>query len=90
MTGTPTEDSEAVFSAFGEWQRKAEENVNEWGIQDRQTLLLAMQEELGELTQAVLEAEHEGGSVSRELDELDDLGALLVQFALRVRQGDAE
>jgi len=59
---------------------KASENIDEWGYQDEATLLLAMQEELGELTQAHLEARAEGGGPRRVEEELDDLGALLLQF----------
>jgi NTP pyrophosphatase (non-canonical NTP hydrolase) len=71
------EPSSAVFDR---WMGKADENIEEWGLQDERTLLLAMQEELGELTQAVLEASAEGGEAARIDEELDDLGALLLQF----------
>lgn len=59
---------------------KADENIEKWGLQDEETLLLAIQEELGELTQAHLEARAEGGDPDRVDEELDDLGALLLQF----------
>jgi len=65
---------------FDSWLAKAEENIEEWGLQDEETLLLAIQEELGELTQAHLEARSEGGDPARVAEELDDLGALLIQF----------
>jgi NTP pyrophosphatase (non-canonical NTP hydrolase) len=65
---------------FREWRRKAEANVAKWGWQSKHTLLLAATEELGELTQAFLEARHEGGGRMRMQAELDDLGALLVQL----------
>jgi NTP pyrophosphatase (non-canonical NTP hydrolase) len=71
---------EASSTAFDRWMGKADENIAEWGLQDERTLLLAMQEELGELTQAVLEASAEGGDPDRIDEELDDLGALLLQF----------
>ncbi len=58
----------------------AAENIDEWGYQDEETLLLALQEELGELTQAYLEARSEGAAPKRVDEELDDLGALLIQF----------
>ncbi|WP_148680502.1 hypothetical protein [Halovivax ruber] len=62
------------------WGRKAEENVEEWGLQDVETLLLAMQEEQGELAQAFLEAAYEGGDPERVAEELADLGALCFQL----------
>jgi NTP pyrophosphatase (non-canonical NTP hydrolase) len=71
---------------IGDWRRKAEENVEEWGLQDVETLLLAMQEEMGELAQAHLEAEHEDGDPTRIARELADLGALCVQLRWRLEQ----
>ena len=62
------------------WQSKARDNVEKWGLQDREALLLAMTEELGELTQAVLEHKHEGGEYQRIYDETADLGALVIQM----------
>lgn len=62
------------------WYDKADENVEKWGIQDPTVLLLAIQEELGELTQAYLEATYEHGDRDDVRDELHDLGALLVQL----------
>ncbi|WP_280587798.1 hypothetical protein [Halorubrum sp. Boch-26] len=41
----------SVQMELGSWTEKAEENVEEWGLQDVDTLLLAMQEEQGELAQ---------------------------------------
>jgi NTP pyrophosphatase (non-canonical NTP hydrolase) len=65
---------------FDRWLNKASENIEEWGVQDERTLLLAIQEELGELTQAHLEANAEAGDDARICEELDDLGALLLQL----------
>jgi NTP pyrophosphatase (non-canonical NTP hydrolase) len=62
------------------WHDRANENVDEWGIQDPAVVLLAMQEELGELTQAYLEATYEGGDRDRPREEMHDLGALLYQL----------
>ena len=78
--GGQIEYGEASSVVFDRWLGKADENIAEWGLQDEETLLLAMQEELGELTQAVLEARAEGGDPARIEEELDDLGALLLQF----------
>jgi len=71
---------EASSTVFDRWMGKAAENIEKWGLQDEETLLLAIQEELGEMTQAHLEARAEGGDPSRVDDELDDLGALLLQL----------
>ena len=62
------------------WSDKAKANLEKWGQQDVDTLLLAMQEELGELTQAHLEARAEGGDASRVGEELADLAALCYQL----------
>lgn len=72
------------------WEEQARANVDEWGIQTRQTLLLAAQEELGELTQAALEATHEDGDPERIQAEVDDLGALLVQLTALLPDGNSE
>lgn len=71
---------EQPSAVVGRWSGKASANIEEWGLQDEETLLLAMQEELGELTQAFLEARAEDGNPARVDAELDDLGALLLQF----------
>lgn len=68
-----------------ELARKAERNVSKWGLQDLTTLCLAIAEETGELAQAILQYEHEGGEFSRIAEEAADLGALCVQVLLYVR-----
>ena len=72
------------------WVDKATENVNKWGRQDKETLVMAMMEELGELTQAILqynELDHDIPNLvehqlkyQRMVDELDDLAALMFQM----------
>lgn len=62
------------------WNEKAEKNMDKWGIQDPVVILLAIQEELGELTQAYLEATYENGEKERVREEMHDLGALLYQL----------
>lgn len=62
------------------WHRRANENVDKWGVQDPAVILLAMQEELGELTQAYLEATYEDGDRELPREEMHDLGALLFQL----------
>ena len=71
---------------LGYWSEIAEENVEEWGLQDVETLLLAMQEEQGELAQAHLEAKHEDGDAARIASELDDLAALCIQLRWRLER----
>jgi len=76
-----------------EWWEAASRNVERWGLQDVETLLLAMQEEQGELAQAYLEATHEDGDADRVSEELEDLGALCFQLAWRLdadRSADTE
>ncbi len=76
MTDTPLEIPHA-----DQWRQKGTENVEKWGQQAFGTLLLAAQEEMGELTQAYLEARDEDGDPNAIQAELDDLAALLVQMA---------
>jgi len=71
-----------------EWIEKADKNVDKWGDQDVETLLLVAQEELGELTRAILEYQHEEGTYDRIFDELDDLGPVLFQLYHAVVMGD--
>ena len=76
MTDTPPEIPRADH-----WREKGAANVETWGRQGFGTLLLAAQEELGELTQAYLEARDEDEDPEALQRELDDLAALLVQLA---------
>lgn len=62
------------------WEGRAHENVERWGQQRMDTLLLAMQEELGELTRSYLQWMHEEGEPRSVADELHDLAPLLFQF----------
>ena len=78
------------------WEDTATKNVDIWGRQDMDTLLLAMQEELGELTRAYLQWTHEDGEPRPVADELHDLAPLLFQFYWELdattdsdRRGDA-
>ncbi|WP_233511912.1 hypothetical protein [Haloferax sp. Atlit-12N] len=88
LTKQATDEASSVL--FDRWLCKAAENIEEWGVQDEATLLLAIQEELGELTQAHLEAKHEDGRDSRVDEELDDLGALLLQLHESRQRGEPE
>ena len=68
-------------------EMKAHKNVKKWGLQDIPTLLLAMQEELGEIAQAYLQYEHENGEEKRISEELDDLMALGWQLRWKLEGG---
>ena len=58
---------------------KAAANLAKWGMQDFETLGLAVAEEAGELAQAILQYLHEGGDRGRIMEEAVDLGALCLQ-----------
>lgn len=62
------------------WATIAEENINHWGGQDVETLILATLEELGEMTQAFLEYKYEGGDFEEVCQELSDLAPLMFQL----------
>ena len=68
------------------WKNIAWDNISERGYQDRRQLLCAMIEELGELSQAVLEHECEDGEEERIQEELDDLSALMIQFQIFIKK----
>lgn len=75
------------YAFIQSWQERARSNVDEWGMQNRETLLLAMQEELGELTRSTLEEQHESGDYQQQYEELADLAALVIQYQHRLEQG---
>ncbi len=81
-----------LSSGHGEfWREKAQENIEEWGKQDPETLLLAAQEELGELSRAYLESNYEDGGFAETQEELDDLAALMFQLEWAFeREGNGE
>jgi NTP pyrophosphatase (non-canonical NTP hydrolase) len=62
--------------------RRANRNLQKWGVQDLETLGLAVAEECGELCQAILQARHEGGDSAAIAREAIDLGALCLQVLL--------
>jgi len=65
---------------FDEWLLKANENVDEWGVQHPLEVLAAITEEIGEVNQAYLEASV-GETPTRDVyDEIDDLAPLLLQL----------
>lgn len=77
-----------LIPTYIRWTEKAMENREKWGTQSLETLLLASMEELGELTQAYLEHRHEDGEFERLQDEIDDLGALIIQLQRRKEEMD--
>lgn len=78
---------ETVGDRWIRWAEQADENMEKWGLQDTRTLLLALQEELGELTQSVLEHQAEGEPAEPIQEELDDMVALCLQFQERISEG---
>lgn len=62
------------------WNNKAIRNIRKWGKQNEETLILAMMEELGELSRAYLQHTHEEKPELPILKELRDLMALGIQF----------
>lgn len=81
-----------------EWKDKAKRNIKKWGLQSEETLLLAMMEELGELTQAFLKYKHTDPIEPDETDiqiklnriksELSDLMALGYQLEAQLEVVD--
>lgn len=77
------------------WEKKAENNIEKWGKQDKETLALCMTEELGELAQAILqynelpptddEIGYSALRYNNMCDELDDLAALCIQMSKCLR-----
>lgn len=71
------------------WEEKAVANIKKWGMQDKETLVLAMTEELGELAQAVLQYNELPPDADPDTQEqryehikaeLDDLAPLMYQL----------
>jgi len=71
---------------FSHWRAAAVENVDEWGVQTPETVLLAMMEELGELVQTRLEYTSGDGEYARIQQELDDLAPLCWQLEWALQQ----
>lgn len=69
---------------YDQINEQADENIDEWGEQEMETLLLALQEELGELTQAYLEYNWEDGDEYEVPSELIDMMALGVQVHYKI------
>ena len=67
------------------WTERAQRNMDKWGIQTMKDVALSMTEELGELTQAILQYHHEDGSLERVKEELHDLTPLCYQMLFSIQ-----
>jgi len=77
------ENHPMIRASYPTWlTRRANRNIEKWGVQDLETLGLAVAEECGELCQAILQARHEGGDPAAIAREAIDLGALCLQVLL--------
>jgi len=81
------EETDMLTGKINQWICKSEKNIDKWGLQNLKDLCLATLEELGELTQAVLQFYHEGQPEYRILEELDDLVPLCFQIFRRIQNG---
>ena len=76
-----------VRAVWLDWiARKAGNNLDKWGVQDFETLGLAVCEEAGELAQAILQNKYEKGKRGRISHEALDLAALCVQVLVTMSQ----
>ena len=76
-----------VRPVWMDWiNRRVAKNLDKWGVQDFETLGLAVAEEAGELAQAILQARDEGGERGRISQEAIDLAALCVQVLVTMRE----
>lgn len=76
-----------VRPAWMDWiNRRVCKNLDKWGVQDFETLGLAVCEEAGELAQAILQNKHEGGDRGRITREALDLAALCVQVLVTMKE----
>ena len=60
--------------------QQAAVNVAKWGKQPLETLGLVAAEEMGEVCQAILQWQHEGGERERIFEEARDLAAVCLQI----------
>lgn len=83
LAGCYDESEDVANFVMDDAAKKSRRNVDKWGLQDDETLHLAMIEELGEIAQAHLQARHEDGDEKRIVAEIDDLAALCIQRLAR-------
>lgn len=62
------------------WAQQGLRNEKRWGVQHPEELLSAINEEVGEIERAYLQATHEEGDTEAVREEIDDLGPLLMQL----------
>ena len=84
----PVDDSndELADGTLSHWRAAAVDNIDEWGMQSPETVMLAMMEELGEVVQARLEYTAGDGEYARIQRELDDLAPLCWQLEWALEQ----
>lgn len=76
-----------VRPVWMDWiNRRVAKNLDKWGVQDFETLGLAVCEEAGELAQAILQNKHENGERVRITREALDLAALCVQVLVTMKE----
>ena len=76
-----------VRPVWMDWiNRRVAKNLDKWGVQDFETLGLAVCEEAGELAQAILQNKHENGERVRITQEALDLAALCVQVLVTMKE----
>ena len=76
-----------VRPVWMDWiNRRVAKNLDKWGVQDFETLGLAVCEEAGELAQAILQNKHENGERVRITQEALDLAALCVQVLVTMSE----
>lgn len=76
-----------VCPVWSDWiNRRVAKNLEKWGVQDFETLGLAVAEEAGELAQVILKARHEGSERGRISHEAIDLAARCVQVLVTMAE----
>ena len=76
-----------VRPVWMDWiNRRVAKNLDKWGVQDFETLGLAVCEEAGELAQAILQNKYENGERVRITQEALDLAALCVQVLVTMKE----
>lgn len=67
-----------------ELENRADKNIQKHGLQNLNTLGLALAEETGEVCQAILQFHHENGTLKSLYQEAIDTGALCLQIMLLI------
>jgi len=86
-----SEHNKAARAFLAAVRAQAQANMNKWGLQNLETLGLALAEETGEVAQAILAVKAQGGSdYQHVIDEARHVAALCVQIAVQVEQEQAD